>query len=322
MNKKAKYKVSIIGAGNIASRYDSPKDTKILTHAHAILDSEQFELLGFFDSNEENAYSEATKWKTSAFKSVEDACNMADVVCCCVPDKFHFGVLKFIAEFKPKLIIAEKPLTLSICEAYEVRNIYQTNSIPIALNYSRRYIKKFQEIRNSYRCNEYGKLLKGIGLYGKGISHNGGHIIDLLLFIFGDGLKVKSTENPIPDFEPLDNTYDVELEVSSGIVSLKGIDSRVCTVFELDLLFERARLRIVNGGSNIEFYRVEESKEYKNYYNYVKRKDIVIDYSDALRGLYQNVANYLDYKEPLLCTTDDGINVIRVCSDIKEKYNE
>ena len=48
------YKAVIIGAGNIAAGFDSPKSEKVLTHAHAILLHPDFELLGFYDRDEKS----------------------------------------------------------------------------------------------------------------------------------------------------------------------------------------------------------------------------------------------------------------------------
>ena len=45
------YKAVIIGAGNIAAGFDSPKSEKVLTHAHAITLHPDFELLGFINSD-------------------------------------------------------------------------------------------------------------------------------------------------------------------------------------------------------------------------------------------------------------------------------
>lgn len=322
MIKSKKYKVSIIGAGNIASRYDNPDDKKILTHAHAVIRNDKFELLGFFDCDSRNREIAASKWKTEAFETIYDACSSADIVCCCVPDEFHYDILKAIVEFRPRLIIAEKPLALSIEEAWELKNIFNKTGVPVALNYSRRYIPDFQQIRDDYKQNKYGRLIKGVGYYGKGMFHNGGHLIDLLTFIFSCTLEILEVKNSISDFGIVDKTYDAEIKVADGIIDLIGVDSRICTVLELDMMFEKARIRIVDGGSNIEIYSVGESKDYKGYYNYQKNRDVSVDYSMALCGLYQNVANYLNHTESLMCSIDDGINVIRVCSDIRENINE
>ena len=316
-----KYKTVIIGAGNIASKFDAPNSRKILTHAHAIMSNDKLQLLGFYDVNTEQARLEAIKWGVNSFESIENAIEKADIVCCCAPDIFHHDILMNLAHENIKLIITEKPLATSVDEVNEICDVYNKTKIPIALNYSRRYIREFRNIRDDYMTGEYGELLKGVGYYGKGATHNGGHMIDLLSFIFKHEPNVSAVKNGVVDFCESDKTYDITFAVDNGIFNMIGIDSRICTIFELDMLFEKARIRIIDGGTSIEKYVVRESADYKDYYNYVLKDKISVDYSTALSGLYDNILEHLEGREKLLCSIDEGARVIKLCSQIQGELN-
>ena len=105
------YNVVIIGAGNIGAGFDSPESDEILTHAHAFLKNDKFNLIGFYDVDFVKAASAANKWNVQAFVTMESAMKHAEVVCCTVPDAYHYQVLKEIAEYPVKLVFAEKPIT-------------------------------------------------------------------------------------------------------------------------------------------------------------------------------------------------------------------
>lgn len=307
------YKVSIIGAGNIGAMFDSPADKEILTHAHGFLVSPFFQLKGFYDVDNQKAQEAATRWKTEAFAELEQALEDTDVVCCCVPDKYHYDILKKISRYPVKLVITEKPLTRTLEEAEEIQKLYQT--IPCIVNYSRRFLKEFQQLKNE--LSEYGHFLKGNGYYGKGILHNGSHMIDLLEYLFGSIEGYEVPEHAICDYYEDDVSCDVKLYAAEGIFRMNAIACSAATIFELDLFFEKARIRILDGGTKLEKYSVKESKMYKGYYNYRLEEIVNVDYSNAILGLVKNAAEFLQGREQLKSSFADGKRVLECCLSIR-----
>lgn len=308
------YRAVIIGAGNIAAGFDSPESEKILTHAHALLKHPDFELLGFYDTDEKKALGAAERWGGRAYADIESAVKNADVVCCCVPDRFHREILRKIAQFQPKIVIAEKPLTATYQEAKEIQDLYE-GKIPLVVNYSRRFLKEFQFLKSE--INSYGKFLKGVGYYGKGILHNGSHMIDILRFLLGEVEETKILGTPIFDFEFCDPSCDVLLKIQRKNFYMMAIDCRAVTIFEMELFFTRARVRIINGGEKIEIYRVEASDNYTGYENYLLQEERVVDYSQAMMRLMENVSGFLKQEQQLNCTLKDGLDVLKICMTIR-----
>ena len=308
-----KYKVLIIGAGNIGAMFDNPESEEILTHAHGFLKSPYFQLKGFYDVDEKKAQEAAKRWNTESFSDLETALKETDVVCCCVPDEFHYDMLKQIAEYPVKLVITEKPLTKTLNEAEEVQKLYQ--NIPCMVNYSRRFLKEFWELKE--KISGYGHFLKGNGYYGKGILHNGSHMIDFLGYLF-DGIdSYENPENAICDFYADDSSCDVKLKIGNGVFRMNSIDCSAATIFELDLFFEKARVRILDGGVKIETYFVKESPTYVGYYNYILEEVKEVDYSNAILGLVENAANFLEGKEELKSSIDSAKRVLELCLSIQ-----
>lgn len=308
------YRAVIIGAGNIAAGFDSPESKKILTHAHALMGHSDFELLGFYDTDEEKAMEATERWGGRAYADIVSAVEDADVVYCCVPDKFHGEILREAAQFHPKLVIAEKPLAATYEEAKEIQDLYD-GKIPLLINYSRRFLKEFHRLKNDIKS--YGKFLKGVGYYGKGILHNGSHMIDILQFLLGEVEDVHVHGTEICDFETNDPSYDVVLKIQQENFYMMAIDCRAVTIFEMELFFENARVRILNGGEKIEIYRIEASDTYAGYKNYRLREDRDVDYSGAMTGLMENVSGFLKHEQQLNCTLKDALDVLKICMRIR-----
>ncbi len=307
------YRAVIIGAGNIAADFDSPDSPNILTHAHGYLQNPSFSLTGFYDKDQRKAKQAAQIWGCRAYETLDAALKEAEVVSCCVPDAYHKNVLEKIAKYHPRLVITEKPLAVSAAEGRAVGQIYD-GRIPLLLNYSRRFLKEFQKLRRE--VPQYGRFLKGVGYYGKGILHNGSHMIDLLRFLFGTVECQEVLPSEVLDFDG-DKSKDVILKIQEGQFHMVAIDSRIATIFELELLFEKMRIRILDGGAWIERYEIKESNTYSGYYNYVLAQRESVNYSNAMMALMENAKDYLEYGGELACTLDDGIKALELCAGIR-----
>jgi hypothetical protein len=53
------------------------------------------------------------------------------------------------------------------------------------VNYSRRYAKGLQSLRQQILNNDFGKFQGGTGYYGNGLLNNGSHMINLVEFFIG-----------------------------------------------------------------------------------------------------------------------------------------
>ena len=89
-----------------------------------------------------------------------------------------------------KIILCEKPLSLSFLEAKKIINKANHENVNIIINHMRRFSPLINEIRN-YIQNNYiqdtlvGTIISGIAFYDKGLFHCGTHILDLLVYFFG-----------------------------------------------------------------------------------------------------------------------------------------
>lgn len=319
MNKK--YNVLIIGAGNIGAFFDTPISKDVLTHAHAFSRSNKFNLLGFVDSDYRKAQRACDIWNGTPFKDIEEAFkeNVIDVVSVCVPDEFHFQIMKKLSKYNVKLIFLEKPLARSLNEGERILSLYDKLDTSILVNYSRRFVNEFDNIKNNFDEGKYGDLLGGNAYYGKGILHNGSHLIDFLRYILGDiksSIKLKSNI----DFYIDDPSITGILRFNDNvIININDIPCNKYTIFEIDLFFEKNRIRILDSGFNIEIYEIVKSDRYKGYNTLGIISKYETELNMALKNAIMNIYNHLEYNEGLKCTIQDAYIAMKLCDSLRDE---
>lgn len=296
----------IIGSGQIAAGYDNPQDNCVLTHAHAYTKHDKFNLLGFYDFDFEKAKIAAAKWGVNAFSALDEIKNV-DVVSICSPDNFHLSSLKEALRLNPKLVFLEKPLSDNLEEAKEIIEI--SKKVPILVNYSRRFVPEFQELSKKIKEGKFGAFQYGVGYYGKGFIHNGSHMTNLLDLLVG---KVTNADivQEFEDFYPNDKTKTAILTINNKIFTMKGLDCRNYTIFELDLMFEKGRIRILESGKKIEIYLPKESDKYAGYVNLELSETINTNLDFAMLNAVDNIYQHLENKKPLKSTVQQAFEAI------------
>ncbi len=203
---------------------------------------------------------------------------------------------------QPKILFLEKPAGSTPEDVSALVRI--AKHTPIQVNYSRRFIPEFQNLAERIAHGEFERFLKGSGYYGKGYKHNGSHMRDIVEFLLGPIKKVTEHAQDV-DFYPQDPTKDVSLQFTHGTLYMQGVDCRCVTIFELDLIFEKYRVRIVDGGRNIEEYAIIPDPVYADYSIFSLVKKYSCQSHAALNQAVKNIVNFLQKKETLLSPMRD-----------------
>lgn len=246
-----RYRVGVIGAGKIGALFDSPKSEKVLTHAHSVLKSQRFYLQGFWDSDDQAAKFAAERWGSHAYTTLDCLCIDSDILIVCVPDEFHHEILEKIAKFKPKLVICEKPLTLSSDSAIRVAELYKANGIPLYVNFQRRFDEDVIQLKRDFISGSLGAPIGGAVWYSKGIKHNGSHAVDLVRYLFGEPESISSYSKTY-DYSAIDPTVSGRLDFQQVSINLLAANESYFSLFEVDLIFEYARYRFIHSGLELE----------------------------------------------------------------------
>lgn len=313
-----KYKVAIIGSGNIATLFDSPHSKDVLTHAHAYSLHPGFELCGFTDPDFEKAITAAKKWGGRAYPTVEELLKseQPEIVSICSPDETHF---KVVGQLEGKDIlggIIEKPLAVGLNDARSIAKSPLVKEGKFLVNYSRLFVPEFQKLKQDYYRGDFGRLISVNGYYGKGLVHNGSHMVSLLKWLFGN-IKIVKKLSSVKDFTENDQSTSVVLEFPAGVIGvLYAIDSRLYTIFELDLFFEKTRVRMTDSGHKLEVYKLEKSKKFLGYTMLSLKEVITTSLGRSLFFAVDNLYHWLGGTQLPVSSVDDALTVQKICGNV------
>jgi predicted dehydrogenase len=225
--------IGIVGLGNIAA-----------THANAILDLENADLIGGCSRSEENRKRFADTFDVPVISEYDEFLSLEqlDTVTICTPSGSHLEYGKQAAEAGKNLII-EKPIEISVKRGRELIDCCQKNGVKLAVIYQNRFTEGAIQLINAvdsgavgeiimarasvkwYRDQEYysGSAWRGtLDMDGGGAVINQSiHTIDLLVWILGDVKKLSGfkTTRTHPGIEAEDNAVAV-MEFERGALGV------------------------------------------------------------------------------------------------------
>lgn len=315
------YSVIIIGAGKIGAFYDSPGSPHVLSHGHAFSSHPGFRLVGFVEPQPDMGRVAAERWGGKAFANLDEAVGASsiDVVVVAVPDEHQSSILNDLRKRSVRLVLVEKPFTRSLEQARLAHEQFSQRNVAMVVNYSRRFLPQFQALRARI-SREFGRLMRGTAYYGKGSLHNGSHLVNLLIFLLGK-LSVRALlDKPLLDYTAEDATGSALLETGEGAtVALWAVDSRVVTIFELDLVFEHARVRITNGGRVLEYQSVVSDPAFSGYRIFGPATTVQTELLQALKYSRDNVWDVLQSRQPSMSSVEDALETHRICAELRRE---
>ena len=311
----------VIGAGKIAAGYDAPESKEILTHAHGFQSVPGFTLIGFVDRNLAQAEQAAAKWGGKAYADIRTAFadGPVDVVSVATPDETHAAVLKELAAYSPRLIFCEKPLALSWTDAQAIQELYRHLPTEIQVNYLRRFVPEFRAVKQAIDAGSYGRFLTGSGFYVKGFLHNGSHMVDLLQYWLGEATHIQKLVGGKSDavqHEKERHVEDAERSVlltfaDGGLFTIQSLAGNPYWIFELDLLFEQKRLRILDSGLAMQQYTLGENPVFPGTPEMQPKPICTTGLDRAMQFAMENIRDHLILGEPLLCPLHEALSTLK-----------
>jgi predicted dehydrogenase len=258
-------KCAIVGCGQIAGGYDTPYSDKVRTHAKAFLKHPSTKLLGVCDIDEKKAKKFAKVWNapfsTNNISELLKVCK-PDLLSICSPTDTHLPIFKIACRYGVPIIWLEKPATTSLKDVEKMVALAQENKIQVWVNYFRRYDVGFKKIKKL--IDDLGPIQHAQAFYTKGLLHNGSHLIDLIHWFFGkiNDVKLDGINN--------DNGYisiNGILKTDKANIHLKALDYKKFELFEMDIIGNNGRIKVLDGGQKILFENIIKSKYYSGYRN-------------------------------------------------------
>lgn len=270
-----RFNVLIVGAGKQGAWSDAPgsgNEHKIISFAHAFKEHPGFELIGFVDSDYSAAQKAILTWGgcNTTIPCVFKERNV-DVVVVATPDDTHYEILKQLAEYPLRLVICEKPITTDLQQAREIVELYKAKGIPLMVNYTRRFLPYYEDLKQRYEAGEFGRLLKANVFFNRGMLHTGTHAIDFYNWF-------------VMDKDKLEHVFRIE--------ELKG--DYAYRIWQIDLFFKKHHWREERIGDMPVWQYYDKSHWY----------------------VVENAFNFLEGKELLKCTGEDGLRALEICFEV------
>lgn len=330
------YKVAIIGAGSIGAskpdHVDFPGGENILTHAHAVCAHPRAELNLIVDPDKAKLDAAYKKWQPKfTAPSINNASFIAkkedilkaiaknDIVIIATPTETHHEAIHEALNIcgEDGLVIAEKPFCSSIKDAKDARLLLMGSERHVIVDYIRRFTPGVRTALENFRKGKYGKALNARCLYTRGMKRDGCHAIDFMRYFFGECNEFKVLSGlGINDYDEDDPTrsYNARFELCEH-VAFQPCDGRLYGVFEIDICFEKCRIRFIDNCLQYEIYPVREQNEWGHASLSYALTDVVrmeTGLNTALYNLLDNAVGVLDGAVEPLCTMDDALAVHKV----------
>ncbi|MCK5232518.1 MAG: Gfo/Idh/MocA family oxidoreductase, partial [Desulfobulbaceae bacterium] len=193
LNKKnhrvsSKYRAAIIGCGGIGFFYDYEKNDSGLTHFSTLEQNSDFQLLAIADTKTATRDLIAGEYDKRVYADFDEMMRQEsplDIVAVATPDETHEEILISLLQYRSGLVFAEKPLAASGAAMKKIINLYDAAGIGLQVNFYRRFVAAFQQVKNIMDSGEIGRMQVITVYYSRGFYHNCCHFIDLITWYFG-----------------------------------------------------------------------------------------------------------------------------------------
>ena len=244
----SRLRAAVVGAGDIGAKLDAQGTAVPMTHAGGFR-AMDFDLVALVDVADVDH--EAARWNCKGYRDFAAmmTAEKPDVVSLCVSTAARLELLQAALAFRPKAVIAEKPLTTSSAASRAIGEAYKAAGVALIVNYTRRYVPAFQALAGI-------TAMTATIRYAKGVRHNGTHAIDLCRMLFGECLDATALARKT-DFWPDDPTVSAFLRFERcPEVFLQGLDERCFTLFEVDIVMPHERYVVDQDGRRLRRWQV------------------------------------------------------------------
>ncbi len=338
MKKNQKYTVSIIGTGRIGfSLGFDKKREQPASHTMAVLKNKRLKLIAGCDNN--NSRLEHFKRFNPNVSVYNDssylfATTKSDILIISVNESSHLETALSAIKTRPRLIILEKPVALTVAQGLKIKEEAQKFNVPIMINHERRFSEDYKMAKSFLQnigdlVSVNARLDSGLRVYSYdtekngeySLIHDGTHLVDIVSFLFSDepfsDLALTNLEKDKTDSSVIrEISFHAKNQKCSDINFTLSGKSKYFN-FELDIFGTLGRIRIGNG--IFEFFTKKESKLYSGFYSLEKEKIKPPKKTKYFSNMIQNAVDFLDQKSDLKSPLKTGLETLKILEEIKNQ---
>lgn len=317
-------KCSLIGCGNIGSRWDEVLgEEKIIarTHIKSILNNHDLNLHGVYDLDTGRSKEAAHFWNVPVLNTLTEVTrDNTDLVVLATPPAGRLDTMTSFAERGIKFFFSEKPLADNFSDAKKFMSYAHTQNLKVIVNYSRTFCPEYLKLTKEIESGKYGDFQGGFGYYAKGLKNNGSHVLSLLSLLFG-GVSDLKLGDKVDDQLFLDPTYNFSVIAQGKQINVHGANYNLFSVFEFDLLFTKGKIRILDSGATIEKYVLKPDDLYPTYNVLSLAEKQKVPLEKAMSSGYDEVVKYFKHNSSEIVERNFGIteNLLNLYNSIETK---
>lgn len=262
----------LIGLGQIGCGYDIEFPCQIdkpfsgqftLSHARALFCHPQVQILAALDPVASARRRFSRCYGVPVFSDLDQLhqamqVTHIDLVVLAVPPALQPSLVESLLEkIKPRLLLLEKPVAVSVAEAERINYVCESQpGLYVAVNYIRRYLPAVCRVSERLKSGEFGSFLYGQVTYGKGLLSNGSHFVNLAESWLG-ALLPHQCDIRGSSWAGFDSESTVTLRAAlhnNAPLYIRSVGEAGLRAGELDLWFTKGRIRWDNDGTHIAIW--------------------------------------------------------------------
>lgn len=268
-------RAAIIGLGRMGSTIDDeigafrPFTALPYSHAACYQTAAEVKLVAGADTHAGQREAFARRWGFDRNHIYADYTEMLDrerpnIVSICTSTKARPTILMDIAQADAgvRAIWAEKPMASSLEEADRMVEACERTGIIFAFGALRCWDVVYNRMRELVDLGEIGRPLQVNGFGACRLSHNGSHLLTLVRYLTGGDCQwvfgaMESDEEARGDNDLAGNGF---LQFDNGVQALVRTIGSGPAEWEFDIIGTEGRLRAINDGEEVEFWKSGKPK--------------------------------------------------------------
>ncbi|HBD96102.1 MAG: hypothetical protein A2015_17010 [Spirochaetes bacterium GWF1_31_7] len=330
-----KYTAAIVGTGRIG--YSLQKDKKReqpASHSSALYTNKNIRIIAGVDADSEKLKLwQAEYYNAKTYNSIDEmlAECTPDIITVAVNESSHHEIALKAIKAQPKLVVLEKPVALTVEQANQIKEFSLFHKVPVMINHERRFSIDYQKVKKLIQSDGigtvesiYASLSSSMRIFNKNdvetgnysLIHDGTHLVDIVHFLTNTKLK-----NPLINRIGIDNDKTVRYlslsyDIASLMIHLEISGARKYFGFDIDIRGTKGRVLIGNG--YLQYYTRQQSPFYTNFFSLLRDKSLKRPRKTCyFSNMIQNAVDFLDGKQILESSLDDGISALLTLKEIE-----
>ena len=311
------YRAAVVGLGNIGFQFSlDPNRTGTWSHVSAYERCEETVLVGAVEIDEgRTVVFREHRRDIPVYKNVRDLMEVLQpqIVSICTPEQSHYQIAKEIVNYPVEGIFCEKPITSDVEDAKELVRLCSDKNVVLAVNHTRRWDDTYLYAQEMIEKGMIGTVKVMNAFYSGQIFNIGSHLIDVTRMILQKNItEMSGISDDINILDP-DISGWIAFE-NNCVCTIAAIGKRENLIFEIDIIGEEGRIRILNNGENIEIYSFMDSHRYSGYRELSNIERPSIQKRDRfVNAVYDIVSVIRKAKNRVNCSGEDGLAALAIC---------